>query len=153
MFNSSTTTPPTSPTSTPPSPLTDVNLNDNNENTQLSVFKISNQTITRRFTMQVEKPTWLELELKVREAFSIPSSVSPGLTYTDEEGDVITISSQLELEDYYKQFKRYDLSENYKFGLVIFTPIRDYVDDSQDNNNYSSPDYEEQEVRSICPTQ
>ncbi|CAG8749122.1 6889_t:CDS:1, partial [Funneliformis caledonium] len=152
MFNSSTTTPPTSPTSTPPSPLTDVNLNDNNENTQLSVFKISNQTITRRFTMQVEKPTWLELELKVREAFSIPSSVSPGLTYTDEEGDVITISSQLELEDYYKQFKRYDLSENYKFGLVIFTPIRDYVDDSQDNNNYSSPDYEEQEVRSICPT-
>ncbi|CAI2186222.1 19524_t:CDS:1, partial [Funneliformis geosporum] len=149
MFNS----PPTSPISTPPTPLASENNDENdenNENTQLSVFKISNQTITRRFTMQAEKPTWVELELKVREAFSIPSSVSPGLNYTDEEGDSITISSQSELEDYYKLFKDRNLSESYKFELVIFTPIRDYVDDT---HVYSSPDYEEeQEVRGICPT-
>jgi len=140
----------TSPTSStfPTSLITE----NNNEDTKSSVFKISNQTITRRFTMPTEKPTWSELELKVREAFSIPSSVSPGLTFTDEEGDVITLSSQNELEDYYKQCKGHDSSEIcYKLGLVIFTSMRDYAEDDQ--NHSPPPNHEEQEVRNVCPTQ
>ena len=50
------------------------------------------------------------IESKVREVFSIPSSVSPGLTYSDKENDVITLSSQVELDDFYNQIKDYDLS-------------------------------------------
>ncbi|RIA93798.1 hypothetical protein C1645_761549 [Glomus cerebriforme] len=152
MSNSPFTTPPTSP-------ITENGNNNNDENngedTKTSVFKISNQTITRRFVMPTEKPSWSELELKVREIFSIPSSVSPGLTYKDEDDDSITISSQIELEDFYKQVKCHDSSDNnitYKFNLVIFTPIRDYADDEHDGDNNSPADYEEHEVR-ICPTQ
>ena len=59
--------------------------------------------------MPTERPTWAELESKVREVFSIPSSVSPGLTYSDKENDVITLSSQVELDDFYNQIKDYDL--------------------------------------------
>lgn len=134
------------------------NENENNkENTKTSVFKISNQAITRRFTLSKEKPTWLELELKVREIFSIPSSVSPGLTYIDEGDDNITISSQIELEDYYKQVKCHDYSDInviYRFHLVIFTPIRDYADDENDVGN-NPPGYEEHEEHNVrvCPTQ
>ncbi|GBB98077.1 hypothetical protein RclHR1_03130018 [Rhizophagus clarus] len=125
---------------------------NNNEDTRTSVFKISNQTITRRFTLPKEKPTWLEVELKVREIFSIPSSVSPGLTYMDEGDDNITISSQIELEDYYKQIKCHELSDInqviYRFILVIFTPIRDYDDENDIDNN---PDYEEHEEHNETP--
>jgi hypothetical protein len=136
------------------SPTTTENENENNdENTRGSVFKILNQTITRRFTMPIEKPTWSEVELKVRELFSIPSSVSLGLTYLDEEGEPITLSSQSELEDYYKQVKIHDLSDlsfdvNYKFSLVIFTPIRD--DENDDNDD--SLDYPNSN-NNLCPTQ
>src|ERR1043166_10169710 len=91
------TTPTPSPTS-PTSPTFPITENrSENENTKMSIFKISNQTTTRRFAIPTEKPTWLELELKVREIFSIPTSVSLGLTYLDEDGDVITLSSQTEL--------------------------------------------------------
>ncbi|CAB4410220.1 unnamed protein product [Rhizophagus irregularis] len=134
------------------------NENENNkENMRTSTFKISNQAITRRFTLSIEQPTWLELELKVREIFSIPSSVSPGLTYIDEGDDNITISSQIELEDYYKQVKCHEYSDNniiYRFSLVIFTPLRDYADDDNDNGN-NPPGYEEHEEHNVrvCPTQ
>ena len=120
-----------------------------NENTNITVFKVSNQMVTRRFTMPTKRPTWAELESKVREIFSIPSSVTPGLTYLDNDDDVITLSSQAELEDYYKQIKQVEDSSNtiYKFNLVIFTPIRDHSND--DNGS----DYEEKGVNNSCPTQ
>ena len=100
--------------------------------------------------MPTEKPTWSVLESKVREIYSIPSSVSPGLTYSDVEGDMITISSQTELDDYYKQASCHD-NATYKFSLVIFTSIRDY-DDGNENNGYGEHERDARDVRA-CPTQ
>jgi len=73
------------------------------------------------------------------------------VSYSDKENDVITLSSQVELDDFYNQIKGYDLSAGYKFNLVIFTPIREYTDEGDYAD--SSPDFEEQGARNICPTQ
>ncbi|CAG8554855.1 11180_t:CDS:2 [Ambispora leptoticha] len=54
---------------------------------------------TRRFTIQdTEKITWSEFEKRTRDLFKLPSWTPFTLSYTDEEGDNITLSTDFELE-------------------------------------------------------
>lgn len=53
-------------------------------------FPLSNSSIEKQFN---------ELEGHIKQTFALPSSVQLKLTYVDEENDVITISSRMELEE------------------------------------------------------
>ncbi|CAG8546372.1 12443_t:CDS:1 [Dentiscutata heterogama] len=84
-----------------------------------TVFKITKQddSTIRRFTMPTSNPSWEELSTKVREIFEIPKQVRIGLTYLDEEGDVITFSSETELQEIYND-ERNSLMQGNHGGLI-----------------------------------
>lgn len=55
---------------------------------------------TRRLTFGAE-PSWLELEQRIASLFSIKSN-AVAVSYEDSDGDIITMSSQEELDDYFQ---------------------------------------------------
>ncbi|CAG8755073.1 750_t:CDS:1, partial [Racocetra fulgida] len=79
-----------------------------------TVFKITNHddSTTRRFTMPTPTPSWEELSTKIRQIFEIPKQTRISLTYLDEEGDVITFSSEAELQDLYNE-RECSMQENH----------------------------------------
>ncbi|CAG8527765.1 2577_t:CDS:2 [Ambispora gerdemannii] len=63
-------------------------------------IKVIYQSTARRFTIQdSEKITWSEFEKRTRNLFNLPSWTQFTLSYTDEEGDNITLSTDFELEE------------------------------------------------------
>ncbi|CAG8451684.1 6243_t:CDS:1 [Cetraspora pellucida] len=70
-----------------------------------TVFKVTNHddSTIRRFIMPTSAPSWEELSTKIRQVFEIPNQLRIGLTYLDEEGDVITLSSENELQEFYDE--------------------------------------------------
>ncbi|KAF0517020.1 pb1 domain containing protein [Gigaspora margarita] len=48
--------------------------------------------------------TWLELESNFRDLFQIPNSTFITASYIDEDGDIITISSDIELWEFFSQY-------------------------------------------------
>ncbi|RIB13182.1 hypothetical protein C2G38_2041209 [Gigaspora rosea] len=67
--------------------------------------------------METPTPSWEELSNKVREIFEIPKQVRIGLTYLDEDGDVITFSSESELQEFYNDENNSLLQDN-QGGLI-----------------------------------
>ncbi|RIA82629.1 hypothetical protein C1645_788003 [Glomus cerebriforme] len=65
----------------------------------MTSIKVIYQSTVRRFSVP-NTITWLDLESKLRELFSLPSTFKFSLSYTDEEGDVITLSTDLELQEF-----------------------------------------------------
>jgi hypothetical protein len=61
-------------------------------------IKVTYQSTVRRFPVP-DTITWLDLESKLRELFSLPSTLKFSLSYTDDEGDVISLSTDLELQE------------------------------------------------------
>ncbi|CAG8525004.1 2482_t:CDS:1 [Diversispora eburnea] len=75
---------------------------------QTTTFKISTippYSITRRFSIPTSNISWYKFETKVREIFQINPNVPIGLTYTDEEGDEITFSSEIEFQEIFAALK------------------------------------------------
>jgi len=68
----------------------------------MTSIKVAYQSTVRRFTVP-DTITWLELESKLRELFSLSPSFKFSLSYTDDEGDVITLSTDLELQEFLSQ--------------------------------------------------
>ncbi|KAG9297690.1 hypothetical protein G9A89_011205 [Geosiphon pyriformis] len=64
----------------------------------MASIKISHKSTIRRFTVP-KSITWPEFEQQVHIIFSLPSSSSILVSYKDEDGDEITVSSDLELND------------------------------------------------------
>ncbi|CAG8483055.1 16130_t:CDS:1 [Cetraspora pellucida] len=67
----------------------------------MATIKVMYNSIARRFTISPDS-TWINLELQLRNLFQIPN-VPLNISYTDDEGDVITISSDLELQEVLSQ--------------------------------------------------
>ena len=63
-------------------------------------FKFTKDGITRRVAF-TQLPSWLEIAAKLESLYSIPVE-DVAVSYTDVDGDEVTLSSQEELEDYYK---------------------------------------------------
>ncbi|RIA86163.1 hypothetical protein C1645_780300 [Glomus cerebriforme] len=63
----------------------------------MATIKVTYNSISRRFN--VNSANWAELESKLRSLYNIPITSSLVVSYNDEDGDVITISSDLELKD------------------------------------------------------
>ncbi|CAG8835338.1 2125_t:CDS:2, partial [Gigaspora margarita] len=51
-----------------------------------------------------QNSTWLELESNFRDLFQIPNSTFITASYIDEDGDIITISSDIELWEFFSQY-------------------------------------------------
>ncbi|CAG8554192.1 1941_t:CDS:2 [Racocetra fulgida] len=79
--------------------------------------KVLYGTIIRRFTIPSDI-TWSLFESQIRSLFQIPPKTPIFLSYTDEDGDIITLSSDLELQEI--------LSDQTLFGssvkFVLSTP-------------------------------
>lgn len=63
-------------------------------------FKFTKDGITRRVAF-TQLPSWLELAAKLESLYSIPVE-HVAVSYADADGDEVTLSSQEELEDYYR---------------------------------------------------
>ncbi|CAG8503254.1 3341_t:CDS:2 [Cetraspora pellucida] len=64
----------------------------------MTTVKVIYGSVSRRFAIGADT-TWTELESQFRTLFQIPSHVQVIATYTDEDGDNITLSSDLELAE------------------------------------------------------
>ncbi|KAG2156626.1 uncharacterized protein EDB93DRAFT_1326340 [Suillus bovinus] len=66
----------------------------------IAQFKLSKQGgLTRRLTFPTH-PSWALLSSKINEAFGIATD-NIGVSYLDQDGDEVTLSSEEELQDYY----------------------------------------------------
>jgi hypothetical protein len=63
-------------------------------------FKFSKDGVTRRVAF-TQLPSWLEIAAKLEALYGIPVE-HVAASYTDADGDEVTLSSQEELEDYYR---------------------------------------------------
>ncbi|CAG8492844.1 11598_t:CDS:1 [Acaulospora colombiana] len=72
----------------------------------MASIKVSYQDTIRRFAVP-KTITWLELESNLRTLFSFSPTFSFALSYTDEDGDIITLSSDLELQDILSQTQQH----------------------------------------------
>ncbi|GES78182.1 hypothetical protein GLOIN_2v1576915 [Rhizophagus clarus] len=64
----------------------------------MTSIKVTYQSTARRFPVP-DTITWSDLESKLRELFSLPPTLKFSLSYTDDEGDVIILSTDLELQE------------------------------------------------------
>ncbi|RHZ89411.1 hypothetical protein Glove_14g8 [Diversispora epigaea] len=91
-------------------------------------FKISTippYSITRRFSIPTSNISWFKFETKVREIFQINPSIPIGITYTDEEGDEITFSSEVEFQEIFAALKsQYRLVRENKRLTAIYNNDR-----------------------------
>ncbi|GBB98422.1 hypothetical protein RclHR1_03220015 [Rhizophagus clarus] len=63
----------------------------------MAIIKVTYNSISRRFN--ITSPNWAELESKLRSLYNIPATSSLIVSYSDEDGDIITLSSDLELKE------------------------------------------------------
>ena len=86
-------------------------------------FKFSKDGITRRVAF-TQSPSWLEIASKLESLYSIPVE-HIGVSYTDDDGDEVTLSSQEELEDYYRADSNPPLR---RLSVVDLSVIRSFED-------------------------
>ncbi|GES81873.1 protein NBR1 homolog isoform X2 [Rhizophagus clarus] len=89
-------------------------------------IKVIHKKAVRRFTLP-SSATWIELEAKLRTLFNIPALSPFTLSYTDEDNDVITLSTDLELQEIFSSVP------TVKFNLKFSTS--DDSSDSDDSGN------------------
>ncbi|KAF0517021.1 pb1 domain containing protein [Gigaspora margarita] len=86
----------------------------------MATIKVTYNSIVRRFTISPDS-TWVNLESQLRNLFQIPNDPL-NVSYTDEDGDVITISSDLELQEVLSQ---YSIGKPIKFILTTANHEKD----------------------------
>lgn len=62
-------------------------------------FKLTKDKVTRRFSFPL-RPPWDALSAKIQSVYDIPAG-RVAVSYTDSDGDVVTLSTNEELQDYY----------------------------------------------------
>ncbi|CAG8568230.1 3412_t:CDS:2 [Diversispora eburnea] len=82
----------------------------------MAVIKVTYNQISRRFDIS-SNTTWVTLESQLRSLFKLPTNSSISLSYTDEDGDAITLSSDLELFEVLSSV--HDSSSNNSNGSVL----------------------------------
>ncbi|CAG8488058.1 7105_t:CDS:2 [Paraglomus occultum] len=82
----------------------------------MPTIKVAYNDEVRQFAVSPHS-TWTELSSTLRAIFSIPPSTAISVTYNDEDGDVVTMSSDLELREVFNS--HVSDSESMKFTLNI----------------------------------
>ncbi|CAG8614441.1 3566_t:CDS:1 [Dentiscutata erythropus] len=95
----------------------------------MPIIKVAYQSTVRRFSI-AETTTWTELESNLRTLFSLPPTLPFSLSYTDEDGDVITLSTDLEIQDI--------LSNHHSNTPLRFTIIPRSTQDPQQSQQFNN---------------
>src|SRR5215213_5476491 len=88
-------------------------------------IKVEHKETVRCFHLPKDA-SWIDLEGKLRTLFNIPALTPFTLSYTDEDNDVITLSTDIELREIISSH------ETIKFNLKFST---DDLSDSDDNSD------------------
>src|SRR6266498_3264568 len=91
----------------------------------MAIIKVTYGSISRRLTIS-SNTNWSELETQFRNLFNIPKEIQMIVSYTDEEGDVITLSSDLELQE---------VLSNSSNNTIKFILTTSNMNNLNDNNN------------------
>lgn len=86
-----------------------------------SLFKFTKDGVTRRTTFPANAQ-WLEIAAKIESLYGIPIETA-AVVYIDDDGDEITVSSQEELQDYYRGHPN-NKKEFAKFTVVDLATLR-----------------------------
>lgn len=97
----------------------------------MATIKVTYNSISRRFN--IASPNWVELESKLRSLYNIPTTSSLIVSYNDEDGDVITLSSDLELKEILDQ-----QSSSRPIKLILSTVENLIFEDENDNDVVNS---------------
>jgi len=91
-------------------------------------IKVEHKDIVRKFSFP-PNASWIELEGKLRTLFDIPKLAPFTLSYTDEDNDVITLSTDIELHEIFSSN-----NQTIKFNLKF--SASDDLSDSDDNDTW-----------------
>jgi hypothetical protein len=90
-----------------------------------TTFKLTkHEGLTRRITFS-DQPTWLTLGTKIESLYDIPLA-SIGVSYVDNDGDEVTLSSEEELLDFYNA--SYQPAQTIKFIVQDLRSLREALE-------------------------
>jgi hypothetical protein len=96
-------------------------------------FKLLLRGLVHQVTFKnVDQPLWHELSQKIGEVCNIPHA-AVALTYLDPDGDKITISSQVELKEYYSSLNRDDAESSALYKFIVRN-LNDGIPDPDEAN-------------------
>ncbi|GBB87813.1 hypothetical protein RclHR1_01430022 [Rhizophagus clarus] len=100
----------------------------------MASIKVTYGQTSRKFTIP-SSTTWSQFESQLHDLFNIPSDASISISYIDEDGDVITLSTDSELQQI--------LSDQESFGTNVKFSI--YTSENSDNNDWVLENAEEKD--------
>jgi hypothetical protein len=100
----------------------------------MASVKVTYGQTSRKFTIP-SNITWSQFESQLHDLFNIPNETSISISYIDENGDVITLSTDSELQ--------HILSDQESFGTNVKFNI--YTSENPDNNDWILKNAEEKE--------
>jgi hypothetical protein len=100
----------------------------------MASIKVTYGQTSRKFTIP-SNITWSQFESQLHDLFNIPNETSFSISYIDEDGDVITLSTDSELQ--------HILSDQESFGTNVKFNI--YTSENSDNNDWVLENAEEKE--------
>ncbi|PKC10156.1 hypothetical protein RhiirA5_355867, partial [Rhizophagus irregularis] len=100
----------------------------------MASIKVTFGQTSRKFTIP-SNTTWSQFESQLHDLFNIPSDTSFSISYIDEDGDVITLSTDTELQQI--------LSDQESFGTNVKFNI--YTSENSDNNDWVLENAEEKD--------
>ncbi|KAG0347406.1 hypothetical protein BG004_007837 [Podila humilis] len=98
------------------------------DSSNLSPVKVSHNGAFRRFLI-ARPATWLDFESKLRGVYNLAQTTSLDVQYKDEEGDVITLNTDSELEDV--------LSMHFLFSQMAPVRFELFVREDQNASNHT----------------
>lgn len=104
----------------------------------MASIKVTYGQTSRKFTIP-SNTTWTEFESKLHDLFNIPNDITISLVYVDEDGDVITLSTDLELQQI--------LSDQELFGTNVKFNV--YTSENPDNDGWVLENAEEKDNDSV----
>ncbi|RIA82877.1 hypothetical protein C1645_743464 [Glomus cerebriforme] len=100
----------------------------------MASIKVTYGKTSRKFTI-ASNTTWSEFESQLHDLFNIPNETSISISYVDEDGDVITLSTDSELQQI--------LSDQESFGANVKFNV--YTSENSDNNSWVLENAEEKD--------
>ncbi|KAG0235227.1 hypothetical protein BGW42_005691 [Actinomortierella wolfii] len=103
------------------------------DSSNTSPCKVSYNGALRRFLL-ASPASWTEFEYKIRTCFSLSPELELSVQYKDDEGDIITLSTESELQDVLAMHAIFHQSAPVKFEITAFDPQQ-----SQTSNAFPIP--------------
>ncbi|KAF9160551.1 hypothetical protein DFQ26_005398 [Actinomortierella ambigua] len=91
------------------------------DSSNTSPCKVSYNGAMRRFLL-TRPASWTEFEYKIRSCYALSPELELSIQYKDDEGDIITLSTETELQDVLAMHAIFHQSAPVKFEISVFDP-------------------------------